>query len=115
MIEVYEVTSPKNLRSSPNDASNANMIGVIGAGSVASGNQTSQDSKSRGLWIKLEIINGSPVTKETWLAGWVVKYRTIADPIPEEPLGVPVRLKLTEIFENGATRESTWENPVVVA
>ena len=114
MIEVYEVASPKNLRSSPNDTSNVNLIGVIGAGSVATGNETSQDSKGRGLWIKLEIINGSPVIQETWLAGWVVKYRVVPDPIPEEPLGIPVQLKLIEIFENGATRTSTWENPVVV-
>lgn len=114
MIEVYEITSPKNLRSSPNDDSNVNLVGVIGAGSVASGNQTSQDSKGRGLWIKLETINGSPVTKETWLAAWIIKYRIVADPVPQEPLGVPVRLKLIEIFENGLTRESTWENPVVV-
>lgn len=113
MIE-GSVPSPKNLRSSPNDATNVNIIGTIGAGSVFTGNTTFQDSKGRGLWIKLETINNSSVTKETWLAGWVVSYKTVEDPIPQEPLGVPVKLKLVEIFENGSTRESIWENPTVV-
>lgn len=113
MIE-GSVPSPKNLRSSPNDTSSANIIGTIGTGSVFTGSTTSQDSKGRGLWIKLDTINGAPTTRETWLAGWVVNYNVVPDPIPEEPLGVPVQLKLIEIFENGATRTSTWENPVVV-
>ena len=113
MIE-GSVPSPKNLRSSPNDASSSNIIGTIGAGSVFTGSTTFQDSKGRGLWIKLDTINGSSVTKETWLAGWVVSYKIIEDPIPQEPLGVPVILKLTEIFENGEQRQTTWENPTVV-
>ncbi len=113
MIE-GSVPSPKNLRSSPNDLNGSNLIGTIGGGSVFTGSTTSQDSKGRGLWIKLDTINKSATINETWIAGWVVSYKTIPDPIPQEPLGIPVRLKLTEIFENGVQRESTWENPVVV-
>ena len=113
MIE-GNVLSVKNLRSSPNDTSSTNLIGTIGGGSTFLGNETSQDSKGRGIWIKLLSINGVPVSTETWVAGWVVSYKTIPDPIPQEPIGVPVRLKLIEFFENGATRESSWENPVVV-
>ena len=113
MIE-GNVPSPKNLRSSPNDVSNSNLIGTIGTGSVFTGSITSQDSRGRGLWIKLNTVNGSPITKETWLAGWVVSYKIVPDTTPEEPLGAPVSLKLIEIFSDGKTRESTWENPVVV-
>lgn len=113
MIE-GSVPSPKNLRNSPNDASSTNLIGTIGSGSIFTGSVTSQDAKGRGLWIKLDTINGAPTTVETWLAGWVVSYKSVPDPIPQEPVGVPVKLKLIEIFENGSTRESTWENPVVV-
>lgn len=113
MIE-GSVPSPKNLRSSPNDASNTNLIGTIGAGSVFTGNATFQDAKGRGSWIKLDTINGSPKIEEIWLAGWVVSYKTVPDQIPQEPAGIPVKLKLIEIFENGTTRESAWENPVVV-
>lgn len=113
MIE-GNVLSVKNLRSSPNDTSSTNLIGTIGGGSTFLGNETSQDSKGRGIWIKLLSINGVTVSTETWVAGWVVSYKTIPDPIPQEPAGVPVKLKLIEIFENGSTRESVWENPVVV-
>ncbi len=107
------VPSPKNLRSSPNDASSENMIGTIGTGSVFTGNTTFQDAKGRGLWIKLETINGSPVIKETWLAGWVVSYKTVPDPL-EEPLGIPTSLKIIEFFEGGKSRETYWENPKLV-
>ena len=113
MIE-GSVPSRKNLRSSPNDASNLNIIGFIETSSYFTGSITSQDSRGRGLWIKLNTINGVSVTEETWLAGWVVSYKIVADPTPQEPIGIPVKLRLVEIFENGSTRESTWENPVVV-
>jgi len=106
--------SAKNLRSSPNDLNSINIIGTISGGSTFLGNETFKDAKGRGIWIKLLSINGVNVSRETWLAGWVVSYKVIEDPIPQEPIGVPVKLKLIEFFENGSTRESTWENPVVV-
>lgn len=113
MIE-GSVPSLKNLRSSPNDLSNLNIIGTVNGGSKFLGNETSQDSKGRGLWIKLISIDGVAVLRETWIAGWVVSYKVVSDPIPQEPIGIPVKLRLIEFFENGSTRESTWENPVVV-
>lgn len=113
MIE-GNVPSIKNLRSSPDDSSSANLIGTISGGAIFLGSETFKDSKGRGLWIKLSSINGVSVSRETWIAGWVVSYKTISDPIPLEPIGVPIKLKLIEFFENGAIRESNWENPVVV-
>lgn len=108
-------TTVKNLRSTPNDVSDSNLIGKLLANSSFTGSgETSQDSRGRGLWIKLSTINDTPVTVNTWLAGWVVDYKIIPDPIPEEPIGVPVELRLTEVFSNGTTRESVWVNPTVV-
>lgn len=113
MIE-GNATSTKNLRSSPNDANSTNLIGTISGGSSFIGSETFPDSKGRGVWINIVSINDVNVTRETWLAGWVVNYKVIPTPIPEEPTGVPVELRLTEVFSDGSKRESVWVNPTVV-
>ncbi len=113
MIE-GNVSGTKNLRSSPSDASSSNLIGTIAGGSSFIGSDTSQDSKGRGLWIRIVSIDNIAVTRETWLAGWVANYQVIPDPTPEEPIGVPLELRLIEVFSNGSTRESVWVNPTVV-
>lgn len=103
-----------NVRSTSTDASSANIVGGLIKGDTFTATETFHDSKGRGIWLKIVSRNNIPITTPMWIAGWVVTYRIVPDPVPEEPLGVPIQIQMIEKFENGATRTTVWENPTVV-
>lgn len=102
-----------NIRSTP-VVKTGNIVSSIAAGSSFIGSSLVVDEAVPSQkWIKLVSIDGVAVSGNQYLASWLVTF-TETPSVPQEPLGVPVEIRMTEIFADGDTRESVWNNPQIV-
>ena len=76
-----------------------NVVGKLLANSTFTGTKVQVANET---WIKLDTINGTPITAERFVAAWVVEYKDVV--VTPPPAGDEI-VKAVLHFDNGSTQE----------